>query len=114
MRRVGEPQRCAHPTPAVGSLLFLFVPTAWALAFVAVGLVVCGVVTLAPLTRRKAVEAAVQTASHEAAEQVDAARFDPLDAAANAVPIESDSETADDVRQASAAALNALNTKETT
>jgi UDP-GlcNAc:undecaprenyl-phosphate GlcNAc-1-phosphate transferase len=71
---------------AVGSLLFLFVPTVWALSFVAVGLVACAVVTLAPLTRRKAVEAAVQTASADAPIAEDA-HLDPLDAAANATPL---------------------------
>ncbi|MCU1412667.1 MAG: undecaprenyl-phosphate alpha-N-acetylglucosaminyl 1-phosphate transferase [Microbacteriaceae bacterium] len=72
---------------AVGSLLFLFVPTAWALAFVAVGLVACAVVTLAPLTRRKAVEAAVQTASPDAESGVYVAHLDPLDEAANATSL---------------------------
>jgi UDP-GlcNAc:undecaprenyl-phosphate GlcNAc-1-phosphate transferase len=72
---------------AVGSLLFLFVPTVWALSFVGVGLVVCTAVTLAPLTRRKAVEAAVQTASPDAAIVAEAAHLDPLDEAANSTPL---------------------------
>jgi len=64
---------------AFGALLFLFLPWWWALAFVVVGLVACTVVTLSPLSRRKRVEAAVQS-SPDAQPQF--ARFDPLDAAA--------------------------------
>lgn len=48
------------------------------------GFVVCTIVTLAPLSRRKAVEAAVQSAPAEIAEQVQVLEFDPLDAAAGA------------------------------
>lgn len=65
---------------SIGCLLFLVLPTAWALAFIAVGLVVCAIVTLAPLTRRKVVEAAVQIADPA---DTAAARLDPLDEAAN-------------------------------
>ena len=68
---------------AVGCLLFLFVPTVWALLFVVVGLVACTVYTLAPLSRRKTVEAAVQSAEVGTAELADAAHLDPLDEAAN-------------------------------
>jgi UDP-GlcNAc:undecaprenyl-phosphate GlcNAc-1-phosphate transferase len=50
----------------------------WALIFIGVGLGICVVVTLLPLTRRKAAETAAQSAPPEVA---DAARFDPLDAA---------------------------------
>ncbi|MES2172091.1 MAG: MraY family glycosyltransferase [Actinomycetota bacterium] len=64
---------------AVGSLLFLFVPTVWALTFVAVGLVACAVVTLAPLTRRKAVDVAEQRASpDEALSEETLTRKDPM------------------------------------
>lgn len=48
-----------------------------------VGFIVCTVLTLAPLSRRKAAEAAVQNASAELAEQAGVAEFDPLDAAAS-------------------------------
>jgi len=64
---------------AFGALLFLFVPWGWALAAIAAGLVVCATITLAPLSRRKRVEAAAQSAMDAPA---DLARFDPLDAAA--------------------------------
>jgi UDP-GlcNAc:undecaprenyl-phosphate GlcNAc-1-phosphate transferase len=73
---------------AIGSLLFLFVPTAIALTFIAGGLLVCTVVTLAPLTKRKAVEAAAQLAGPSSANEPDVARFDGLDAATNTNPEE--------------------------
>jgi UDP-GlcNAc:undecaprenyl-phosphate GlcNAc-1-phosphate transferase len=63
---------------AVGCLLPMFVHWGWALIFIGVGLGICVVVTLLPLTRRKAAETAAQSAPPEVA---DAARFDPLDAA---------------------------------
>ena len=62
---------------AVGCVMLLFVPWWIALAVTLVGLVVCGTVTLAPLSRRKAIEAAAQSAP--ATGPVDVARFDPLD-----------------------------------
>jgi UDP-GlcNAc:undecaprenyl-phosphate GlcNAc-1-phosphate transferase len=71
---------------AVGCLLFMFVPAVWALAFIVVGLVACTWVTLAPLTKRKVVEATVQLASPDAAAVAGASRFDPLDEAANTEP----------------------------
>jgi len=64
---------------AVGALLFLFVAWWWALTTIVVGLIVCTLVTLAPLSRRKRIEAVAQSAPEgESA----LARFDPLDAAA--------------------------------
>lgn len=63
---------------SVGFLSFLFVPPLAAASIIVAGLVACSVLTLAPLTRRKSVESAVQRASSARA---DAARFDPLDAA---------------------------------
>ena len=89
-----------------GVLFALFVPTVWALLFVLVGLIVCTALTLAPLTRRKAVEAAVQSAPSEAAADVDAARFDPLDEAANAAPAHDQPEAVDQ------AVLDALTRKD--
>jgi UDP-GlcNAc:undecaprenyl-phosphate GlcNAc-1-phosphate transferase len=62
---------------AVGCVMLLFVPWWIALAVTLVGLVVCGTITLAPLSRRKAIEAAAQ--SSPATGPVDVARFDPLD-----------------------------------
>ena len=48
---------------SVGTLLFLFIHDWWWAALITgVGLVVCTIVTLAPLSRRKAAEAAVQSA----------------------------------------------------
>jgi UDP-GlcNAc:undecaprenyl-phosphate GlcNAc-1-phosphate transferase len=99
---------------SAGCLLFLFLPTVWALAFVAVGLVVCTVVTLAPLTRRKAVEAAVQRSTPDAAEGAEAMRFDRLDAAANEVSLEPERHDSADEQDARAAALDALTRKDTT
>ncbi len=64
---------------AIGALLFLFVPWWWALAVVVLGLIACTIVTLSPLSRRKQVEAAVQS---DPDAQPQFARFDPLDAAA--------------------------------
>lgn len=64
---------------AFGALLFLFLTWWWALTAVVIGLIVCTLVTLAPLSRRKRIEAVAQSAP----EGQDAlARFDPLDAAA--------------------------------
>ncbi|MBW8871982.1 MAG: undecaprenyl/decaprenyl-phosphate alpha-N-acetylglucosaminyl 1-phosphate transferase [Leifsonia sp.] len=69
---------------SASGLLFLFVPDArWAVLFLVVGLVACTIVTLAPLSRRKAVEAAVQSASEETTADAAVASFDPLDAAAD-------------------------------
>jgi UDP-GlcNAc:undecaprenyl-phosphate GlcNAc-1-phosphate transferase len=66
---------------AVGLLLFWVVrPWGWAVAFLVVGLVLCTALTLAPLSRRKAVEAAVQSAPPGEAP----AQLDPLDKASTA------------------------------
>jgi UDP-GlcNAc:undecaprenyl-phosphate/decaprenyl-phosphate GlcNAc-1-phosphate transferase len=77
---------------AVGTLLFMFVPWEWALALVVLGLIFCAVVTLAPLSRRKRVEAAAQS-SHDSEGAL--ARFDPLDAAAP--PVDTDFDENDPV-----------------
>lgn len=60
-----------------------------------VGFVICTILTLAPLSRRKAVEAAVQSAPAELAEAADVAEFDPLDAAAAEGAEHTDAEAAD-------------------
>jgi UDP-GlcNAc:undecaprenyl-phosphate GlcNAc-1-phosphate transferase len=52
-----------------------------------VGFLVCTIITLAPLSRRKAVEAAVQSAPAALAEDAGVAEFDPLDAAATSSEI---------------------------
>lgn len=68
---------------SIGTLLFLFIRDWWWAALVTVvGLVICTIVTLAPLSRRKVAEAAVQNADPELASDAVLARFDPLDAAA--------------------------------
>jgi len=64
---------------AFGALSFLFWAWWWALTAVTVGLIVCTVVTLAPLSRRKRGEVAAQSAPEGDSAM---ARFDPLDAAA--------------------------------
>jgi UDP-GlcNAc:undecaprenyl-phosphate GlcNAc-1-phosphate transferase len=68
---------------SVGTLLFLFIQDWWWAALVTgIGLVVCTIVTLAPLSRRKAAEAAVQSADPAVASRAPFAALDPLDAAA--------------------------------
>ncbi|MGN6501403.1 MAG: MraY family glycosyltransferase, partial [Pseudolysinimonas sp.] len=68
---------------SLGCLLFLFLADWWwAVAFTVVGLVVCTILTLAPLSRRKAAELAVQSAAADVAQDAAVASFDPLDAAA--------------------------------
>ncbi|WP_439563694.1 MraY family glycosyltransferase [Microcella sp.] len=64
---------------AFGALLFLFWAWWWALTAMVVGLIACTLVTLAPLSRRKRIEAVAQSAPEG---EDDLARFDPLDAAA--------------------------------
>ncbi len=64
---------------AFGALLFLFWTWWWALTAMVVGLVACTLVTLAPLSRRKRIEAVAQSTPE--GESV-LSRFDPLDAAA--------------------------------
>ncbi len=75
---------------SVGLLLFL-IPGRGLLVggiVMLVGFVVCTIVTLAPLSRRKALEAAVQSAPAELASEAHVAEFDPLDAAAETVAAE--------------------------
>ena len=65
---------------SVGCLLFFVIkPYYWAFLFIFLGLVVCAGLTLAPVTRRKSVEAKVQSASGADASAL--AAFDPLDSA---------------------------------
>lgn len=67
---------------SVGCLLFLFFADWWwAVAFTIVGLLVCTILTLAPLSRRKAAESAVQSADPDVAGSD--ASFDGLDAASD-------------------------------
>jgi UDP-GlcNAc:undecaprenyl-phosphate GlcNAc-1-phosphate transferase len=86
---------------SASGLLFLFVQDArWAVLFLVVGLIVCTILTLAPLSRRKVVEAAVQNASEEMTVDAKVASFDPLDAASDAL--------APDAEQTDAQAKGAL------
>ena len=80
-------------TASVGLLLFLFTPSWVAIVVTATGLVICTIVTLSPLSRRKVVEAAVQSAPEETTGEADIARYDPLDAAAD--PTKVGAETTD-------------------
>ncbi len=77
-------------TASVGLLLFLFTPSWVAIVVAATGLVICTIVTLSPLSRRKAVEAAVQLAPSEVATEADVAQYDPLDAASDPVDVRTD------------------------
>jgi UDP-GlcNAc:undecaprenyl-phosphate GlcNAc-1-phosphate transferase len=80
-------------TASVGLLLFLFTPSWVAIVVTATGLVICTIVTLSPLSRTKAVEAAVQLAPEGTATAADVAQFDQLDAASD--PTDVDAETTD-------------------
>jgi UDP-GlcNAc:undecaprenyl-phosphate GlcNAc-1-phosphate transferase len=91
---------------SIGCLLFIWVQAVWAITFIVAGLIVCTWLTLAPLTRRKVVEATVQLASPDAVEVAGATRFDPLDAAANSEAVESHG--ADDTAAAKLAVLESL------
>jgi UDP-GlcNAc:undecaprenyl-phosphate GlcNAc-1-phosphate transferase len=71
---------------SVGCFLFLIIDWWWALAVTLVALVICTLVTLAPVSRRKRLEAAVQRAGASTVDDEPAlAQFDPLDAAADGV-----------------------------
>ncbi|CAN5412054.1 MraY family glycosyltransferase [soil metagenome] len=96
-------------TASVGLLLFLFTPSWVAIVVTAAGLVVCTIVTLSPLSRRKAVEVAVQSAPIDIAIEADVAQYDPLDAAAD--PMNVAAETTDAEADT---ALSRLHEKEAT
>lgn len=66
---------------SVGLIPFMFWPWYWPTLLILGGFLACTILTLAPLSRRKALEAAAQSA--EPGEQVDpdVAKFDQLDAA---------------------------------
>ncbi|MCU1439952.1 MAG: undecaprenyl/decaprenyl-phosphate alpha-N-acetylglucosaminyl 1-phosphate transferase [Rhodoglobus sp.] len=67
---------------SVGCLAYMFIPFFWASLLILVGLVVCTLVTLAPLSKRKALEAVAQATGPDQAEGAsDVARYDGLDAA---------------------------------
>jgi UDP-GlcNAc:undecaprenyl-phosphate GlcNAc-1-phosphate transferase len=64
---------------SLGCLGYMFLPFTVTTLLIAVGLLVCTVVTLAPLSRRKALEATAQSTEPD---DPSVARFDALDAAA--------------------------------
>jgi UDP-GlcNAc:undecaprenyl-phosphate GlcNAc-1-phosphate transferase len=93
---------------SIGCLLFLFFDDwRWALLFTVVGLLVCTILTLSPLSRRKAVEAAVQNADPDVAADAALAPFDSLDAASEVFDPEDEPTDAD-----AAVALKTLHKKE--
>ena len=96
-------------TASVGLLLFLFTPSWVAIVVTATGLVICTIVTLSPLSRGKAVEAAVQLAPEVTATEADVAQYDPLDAASDPVDVHSDTTDAE-----AEGALDRLRKKEAT
>ena len=75
---------------SVGCLAFMFMPWTWAVALIALGLLVCTIVTLAPLSKRKASEAAAQLSDPAIVElDPEVAKFDHLDSASEeAIPLE--------------------------
>jgi UDP-GlcNAc:undecaprenyl-phosphate/decaprenyl-phosphate GlcNAc-1-phosphate transferase len=94
---------------AVGMLLFLVPGRGVVIGGVVliVGFLVCTIVTLAPLSRRKAAEAAVQNAPADLAADAGVAEFDRLDAAAEVVDVGTEHSDAE-----SASALERLHEKE--
>lgn len=69
---------------SVGCLLFFVLQPFWlAIIFLAVGMLSCTILTLAPLTKRKALEASIQRAPQESLIATHTARLDPLDAASD-------------------------------
>lgn len=76
---------------SVGCLMFYIVqPYWWAIGFLAVGLVVCTALTLAPLSRRKAREARAQLAEADTAAAATLAEQDPLDEASESLDADRD------------------------
>jgi UDP-GlcNAc:undecaprenyl-phosphate GlcNAc-1-phosphate transferase len=68
---------------SVGCLTFMFVPWWAGLSFLVVGFAIASIVTLAPLSRRKRLEAGAQSiAVSDGGGQPEIAQLDPLDAAA--------------------------------
>ncbi|WP_150308439.1 MraY family glycosyltransferase [Planctomonas psychrotolerans] len=67
---------------SVGCLLFFVIkPYYWAFLFIFLGLAVCTVATLAPITKRKILEARVQSAAATSPGSSELAAYDPLDRA---------------------------------
>lgn len=71
---------------SVGVLAYMFVPAVLATVLLASGLAICTIVTLSPLSRRKALEVVAQSAENPESVGADVARFDGLDAASAGEP----------------------------
>lgn len=83
----------AWTTVAAGGMLLFLLPERGVViggSVLIVGFLVCTIVTLAPLSRRKAAEAAVQSAPADVAAHAGVAEFDRLDAAAEVVEVGSE------------------------
>jgi UDP-GlcNAc:undecaprenyl-phosphate/decaprenyl-phosphate GlcNAc-1-phosphate transferase len=65
---------------ALGCLAYMFIPAVWATLLIVAGLLICTIVTLSPLSRRKALETVAQ-ATDPADETPEVARYDQLDVA---------------------------------
>lgn len=72
---------------SVGCLGYTVMPWYWATLLIAVGLAVCTIVTLSPLSRRKALESAAQLTDPDQ-ETVEVARYDGLDAASEEIDLD--------------------------
>jgi UDP-GlcNAc:undecaprenyl-phosphate GlcNAc-1-phosphate transferase len=76
---------------AISSLLYFVLPTIlgisawWATIFLVIGFFVCAVVTLAPLSRRKLMEAASQSTDAASPDAAGVAVLDPLDEASETI-----------------------------
>ncbi|WP_104475403.1 MraY family glycosyltransferase [Microterricola pindariensis] len=76
---------------SIGCALFFILPAYfglpawWAAVFLVLGLIACTAVTLAPLSKRKALEAASQAAAPDSPDAAATAPFDPLDEASEAL-----------------------------
>ncbi len=76
---------------SIGCLLYFVLPvyfglsTMYATGFIVVGLIICAVVTLAPLSKRKALEVASQAAPVNSPDAAASALLDPLDEASEAL-----------------------------
>ncbi|MET0854009.1 MAG: MraY family glycosyltransferase [Microterricola sp.] len=87
---------------SIGCLLYFVLPvyfglsTMYATGFIVVGLVVCAVVTLAPLSKRKALEVASQAAPANSPDAAASASLDPLDEASEALDVIATSSTSKD------------------
>ena len=78
----------------------MFVPWYMATALIAVGLIILTVITLAPLSKRKALEAVAQSSTGGPDVPADVARYDGLDSASEPDEVDSASEADEAEEQA--------------